>query len=72
MYRFWEDVIVVFGEYYLREPNINDTVRLLSINESRRFLGCWATLTACIDSGRNILLVGNDSSKGIRTGAQLY
>jgi hypothetical protein len=37
MYQFSEDVIVVFGEYYLREPNTNDTARLLSINESRWF-----------------------------------
>jgi hypothetical protein len=27
----------VFGEYYLREPNKDDTTRLLSINESRGF-----------------------------------
>jgi hypothetical protein len=37
MYRFCEDVIVVFGEYYLREPNMDDTARLLSINKSRGF-----------------------------------
>jgi hypothetical protein len=34
MYRFCEDVIAVFGKYYLREPNMDDTARLLSINES--------------------------------------
>jgi hypothetical protein len=39
MYRFCEDVIAVFGEYYLREPNMDDTSRLLSINESRGFHG---------------------------------
>jgi hypothetical protein len=39
MYRFCEDVIAVFGEYYLREPNMDDTARLLSINESRGFPG---------------------------------
>jgi hypothetical protein len=39
MYRFCEVVIAVFGEYYLREPNMDDTARLLSINESRGFLG---------------------------------
>jgi hypothetical protein len=37
MYRFCEDVIVVFGKYYLRGPNMDDTARLLSINESRGF-----------------------------------
>jgi hypothetical protein len=40
MYQFCEDVIVVFGEYYLREPNTEDIVPLLSINKSRgRFPG---------------------------------
>jgi hypothetical protein len=37
MYRFYKDVIAVFGKYYLREPNTKDTARLLSINESRGF-----------------------------------
>jgi hypothetical protein len=40
MYRFCKDVIAVFGEHYLREPNTDYTARLLSINESRGFLGC--------------------------------
>jgi hypothetical protein len=39
MYWFYENVIAVFGDYYLREPNTDDTARLLSINESRGFLG---------------------------------
>jgi hypothetical protein len=39
MYRFCEDVIAVFDKYYLREPNMDDTARLLSINESRGFPG---------------------------------
>jgi hypothetical protein len=72
MYRFCEDVIAMFGEYYLREPNMDDTARLLSINESRGFLGCLAALTACIGSGRTVLFVGKSSSKGIRRGAPLY
>jgi hypothetical protein len=37
MYRFCEDVIAVFGKYYLREPNTKDTAHFLSINECRRF-----------------------------------
>jgi hypothetical protein len=39
MYRFCNDVIVVFGDHYLREPNTDDTARLLSNNESRGFPG---------------------------------
>jgi hypothetical protein len=34
MYMFCEHVIMVFDEYYVREPNIDDT---LSINKSRGF-----------------------------------
>jgi hypothetical protein len=37
MYNFCRAIIVVFGEMYLREPNLEDTQRLLSINEKRRF-----------------------------------
>jgi hypothetical protein len=44
MYRFCEDVIAVFGEYYLREPNMDDTARLLSINESRGFPGMLGSI----------------------------
>jgi hypothetical protein len=44
MYRFCEGVIVVFGEYYLREPNMDDTACLLSINESRWFPGMLGSI----------------------------
>ncbi|KAK1612486.1 hypothetical protein QYE76_036159 [Lolium multiflorum] len=39
IYRFCRAVIAVFGEYYCREPTIEDTRRLMSINESRGFPG---------------------------------
>jgi hypothetical protein len=39
MYRFYQAVIEVFGEVYLREPNMEDTQRLLSINEKNGFPG---------------------------------
>jgi hypothetical protein len=39
MYRFCEDVIAVFEEYNMREPNMDDTAWLLSIKESRGFPG---------------------------------
>jgi hypothetical protein len=44
MYQFCEDVIAVFDEYYLREPNMDDTTLLLSINESRRFSGMLGSI----------------------------
>jgi hypothetical protein len=37
MYNFCRAIISVFGEVYLREPNLEDTQRLLSINEKRGF-----------------------------------
>jgi hypothetical protein len=43
MDRFCTVVTAVFGEVYLREPTTEDTARLLSINEKRGFLECWAT-----------------------------
>jgi hypothetical protein len=55
MYQFCEDVIAVFGEYYLRDSNMDGTACLLSINESTGFLGCLAALTACIGGGRTVL-----------------
>jgi hypothetical protein len=39
MYKFCKVVIAVFGTVYLRYPTIEDTARLLSINEERGFLG---------------------------------
>ncbi|KAK1631439.1 hypothetical protein QYE76_005754 [Lolium multiflorum] len=39
MYRFCRAVIVVFGQHYCREPTVEVTRRLLSINESRGFPG---------------------------------
>jgi hypothetical protein len=44
MYRFCEDVIAMFGEYYRREPNMDDTARLLSINESMGFPGMLGSI----------------------------
>jgi hypothetical protein len=40
MHKFRGTVIAVFGDVYLREPNIADIARLLSIIEARSFLGC--------------------------------
>jgi hypothetical protein len=37
IYKFRKVVIAVFGTVYLREPTVEDTARLMSINEERRF-----------------------------------
>jgi hypothetical protein len=39
MYMFCKAVIAVFSEVYLREPTVDDTARLLSINEAMGFPG---------------------------------
>jgi hypothetical protein len=44
MYKFYKAVIAVFGTVYLREPTIEDTTRLLSINEERRFPGMTGSM----------------------------
>jgi hypothetical protein len=44
MYRFCEDIIAVYVEYYLREPNMDGTAHHLSINESRVFFGMRASI----------------------------
>jgi hypothetical protein len=40
MFKFCKAVIGVFGDVCLREPNVADTTRILSINKGRGFLGC--------------------------------
>ena len=45
MYKFCEAVVQVFGPEYLREPNLEDTARLLDMNSSRGFPG----MLGCID-----------------------
>jgi hypothetical protein len=44
MYNFYRSIITVFGEVYLREPNLKDTQRLLSINEKMGFPGMLGSI----------------------------
>ncbi|KAK1648511.1 hypothetical protein QYE76_066316 [Lolium multiflorum] len=44
MYRFCRAVIGSFGEQYLRQPNAEDTARLLSINAARGFPGMLGSI----------------------------
>ncbi|KAK1664178.1 hypothetical protein QYE76_052337 [Lolium multiflorum] len=44
MYMVCRAVIAVFGHHYCREPNVEDTRQLLSINESRWFPGMIASI----------------------------
>ena len=38
-------MVDVFGEQYLRPPTVEDTARLLEINNNR----CWPGMLGCID-----------------------
>jgi hypothetical protein len=67
MYQFCEHIIVVFDEYYMREPNTDDIAHLLSINESRGF----HVMLGSIDC-MHVLLVGKSGPKGVMRGALLY
>jgi hypothetical protein len=44
MYNFCRVIISIFGEEYLREPNLEDTQWLLSINEKRSFPGMLGSI----------------------------
>jgi hypothetical protein len=68
MYQFCEDVIAMFGKYYMREPNTDDTAHLLSINEIRCLPGCLAALTASIGSGKNCPFGWQGQFKGHKDG----
>jgi hypothetical protein len=44
MYNFCRAIIAVFGEVYLRQQNLEDTRRLLSINDKRGFHGMLGSI----------------------------
>jgi hypothetical protein len=44
MYNFCQAITAVFGAEYLRDPNLEDTQRLLSINERRGFPGMLGSI----------------------------
>ena len=42
--RFCRAMVEVFGDHYLRAPDVNDVARLLHINERRGFPGMLGSL----------------------------
>jgi len=51
-------VVDVFGEQYLRPPTVEDTARLLEMNNKRGWPGMLDALTVCIGGGRIAQLHG--------------
>jgi hypothetical protein len=71
MYQFCEDIIVVFSEYYLREPNMDDTARLLSINESRGFPGMLGSIDCMHWQWKNYPFSWQGQFKGHKEGCTI-
>ena len=44
LYRFYRVVVQVFGAEYLRQPNAEDTARLLEVNAARGFPGMLGSI----------------------------
>jgi hypothetical protein len=59
----------VFGTIYLREPTVEDTSRLLSINEARGFPGMIGSFDCMHWKWKNCLLHDKGNIAGIPRGA---
>jgi hypothetical protein len=68
MCQFCEDVIAVFGEHYPREPNTDNTARLLSINESRGFPGMLGNIDCMHWQWKNCSFCWQGQFKGHKEG----
>jgi hypothetical protein len=71
MYRICEDVIAVFGEYYLREPNMDGTTCLLSINKSRGFPGMLGSIDCMHWPWKNYYFGWQGQFKGHKEGCTI-
>jgi hypothetical protein len=59
-------VIGVFIKVYLREPNVGNTARLMSINEARGFLGMFGSMDCMHWEWKNCpFLHGRDNIDGM-------
>jgi hypothetical protein len=72
MYKFCQTAVEVFSDVYLREPNMGDTQRLLSINAEKGFPGILGKIFACIRGGRTTLSHGKLSTQDMLRVARSY
>jgi hypothetical protein len=64
IYKFCKAVIAVFGTAYLREPTVEDTSRLLSINEEIGFPGMIGSIECIRWEWKNCPLAWQDHYSG--------
>jgi presenilin-like A22 family membrane protease len=67
MYKFCKVVVVVFGEQYLRGPNVEHTVALQGV-----FLGCLRALIVCAENRRIVRSLDRDKIKALLKIAWLF